>query len=66
MTNVAIVQAYLLKLQDRICSALEISDGGQKFHEESWQRAEGGGDDEGHQHRAHQGALARNERRCSI
>ena len=43
MTNVAIVQAYLLKLQDRICSALEISDGDQKFHEESWQRAEGGG-----------------------
>ena len=43
MTNVAIVQAYLLKLQDRICSALEISDGAPKFHEESWQRAEGGG-----------------------
>ena len=43
MTNVNIVQAYLLKLQDRICSALEISDGGQEFHEESWQRAEGGG-----------------------
>jgi coproporphyrinogen III oxidase len=43
MTNVAIVQAYLLTLQDRICSALESCDGGQQFQEESWQRAEGGG-----------------------
>lgn len=43
MTNVAVVQTYLLDLQDRICAALEVSDGGQGFQEESWQRAEGGG-----------------------
>ncbi|MEO6173244.1 MAG: coproporphyrinogen III oxidase, partial [Arenimonas sp.] len=43
MTNVAIVQAYLHDLQDRICSALESCDDGQRFQEELWQRAEGGG-----------------------
>ena len=43
MTNVASVQTYLLDLQDRICSALETADGGQRFKEESWQRVEGGG-----------------------
>ncbi|MGH8049480.1 MAG: oxygen-dependent coproporphyrinogen oxidase [Arenimonas sp.] len=43
MTNVAIVQTYLLDLQDRICTALETCDGGQRFQEERWQRPEGGG-----------------------
>ncbi len=43
MTNIVAVQAYLLNLQDRICSALEISDGSKQFQEERWQRPEGGG-----------------------
>ncbi|MGH8500510.1 MAG: coproporphyrinogen III oxidase, partial [Methylococcales bacterium] len=43
MTNVAVVQTYLLDLQDRICTALETCDGGQRFQEERWQRPEGGG-----------------------
>ncbi|MGH8110260.1 MAG: oxygen-dependent coproporphyrinogen oxidase [Arenimonas sp.] len=43
MTNVNTVQTYLLDLQDRICSALETSDGGKQFQEERWQRPEGGG-----------------------
>jgi coproporphyrinogen III oxidase len=30
-------------LQDRICAALEDLDGKGKFHEDTWQRAEGGG-----------------------
>ena len=37
------VKAYLLGLQDRICSALERADGGGRFHHDAWQRAEGGG-----------------------
>ncbi|MEO8002326.1 MAG: oxygen-dependent coproporphyrinogen oxidase [Arenimonas sp.] len=43
MTNLTDVQAYLLDLQGRICSALETADGGRRFEEENWQRAEGGG-----------------------
>jgi len=43
MSNVTAVQSYLLDLQDRICAALETSDGEQTFQEERWQRAEGGG-----------------------
>jgi len=30
-------------LQDHICEALEVLDAGQKFQEDKWQRAEGGG-----------------------
>ena len=37
------VKAYLLDLQDRICSALQAEDGGAEFFEDSWQRPAGGG-----------------------
>ncbi len=37
------VKDYLLALQDDICQQLEEEDGGARFVEESWQRAEGGG-----------------------
>lgn len=39
----AAVKAYLLDLQDRICAALAEEDGGGKFIEDAWVRAEGGG-----------------------
>lgn len=39
----AAVKAYLLDLQDRICSALAVEDGGAQFVEDSWTRVEGGG-----------------------
>lgn len=39
----AAVKAYLLDLQDRICNALAVEDGGAQFAEDSWTRAEGGG-----------------------
>ena len=41
--SVAEVKAYLLDLQDRICSALAAEDGGADFVEDSWDRPEGGG-----------------------
>ncbi len=41
--SVAEVKAYLLDLQDRICSALAAEDGGGDFVEDSWDRPEGGG-----------------------
>ena len=37
------VRDYLTDLQDRICAAVEASDGRARFIEETWQRAEGGG-----------------------
>jgi len=37
------VIAYLKKLQDQICTALESEDGKAVFREDAWQRAEGGG-----------------------
>jgi coproporphyrinogen III oxidase len=37
------VKAYLLALQDRICTTLEDDDGAARFREDSWTRAEGGG-----------------------
>jgi len=37
------VERYLRDLQDRICAALEAADGGARFAEDAWQRAEGGG-----------------------
>lgn len=46
MTNApdkAAVKAYLLDLQDCICTALAAEDGGTGFVEDSWERAEGGG-----------------------
>jgi coproporphyrinogen III oxidase len=43
MLDVDGVNNYLLDLQDRICTALEQANGGERFHEEAWQRPEGGG-----------------------
>ncbi|SFT80634.1 oxygen-dependent coproporphyrinogen oxidase [Halomonas saccharevitans] len=40
--NLDDVKTYLLDLQDRLCTALAAEDGGD-FHEDSWQREEGGG-----------------------
>ncbi len=37
------VKRYLLELQQRICTALEQADGGARFMEDRWERAEGGG-----------------------
>jgi len=37
------VKAFLLELQDQICTALTAADGKAQFVEDSWQRAEGGG-----------------------
>lgn len=36
-------ESYLRELQDRICAGLEEEDGSGRFHEDIWQRAEGGG-----------------------
>jgi len=41
--HVAVVGAYLRDLQNRLCAACELSDGGAQFREDQWQRAEGGG-----------------------
>ena len=41
--DVTSVNRYLLELQDRICTALEQANGGERFREETWQRPEGGG-----------------------
>jgi coproporphyrinogen III oxidase len=37
------VKSFLMDLQDRICAALEASDGQARFAEDSWQRPGGGG-----------------------
>ena len=37
------VRAFLRGLQDRICAAIEATDGRARFAEDTWQRAEGGG-----------------------
>ena len=37
------VRDYLTGLQDRICGAIETADGGARFIEDAWTRAEGGG-----------------------
>jgi len=42
-TSVAEVKQYLLDLQDRLCEAFETSDGAARFHEDAWNRPEGGG-----------------------
>jgi coproporphyrinogen III oxidase len=42
-TSVAEVKQYLLDLQDRLCQAFEASDGEGRFHEDAWNRPEGGG-----------------------
>ena len=41
--DIAAVKAYLQQLQNTICAALEEEDGTARFHEDSWERAEGGG-----------------------
>ncbi len=41
--DVEAVRAYLEELQDRICNALEEIDGERAFHEDPWERTEGGG-----------------------
>ncbi len=41
--DINIVIEFLTSLQDQICSALEVADGGGKFVEDNWKRAEGGG-----------------------
>jgi len=38
-----ITATWFQGLQDSICKSLEIADGGAKFHEDVWERAEGGG-----------------------
>ncbi len=41
--DIAAVKNYLLELQDRICAALAREDGRETFHEDTWERPEGGG-----------------------
>ena len=41
--NTQAVQAYLLDLQDRICTAVEEQDGSSRFLEDAWERDSGGG-----------------------
>ncbi len=38
-----LVSDYLTDLQDRLCSAFEAVDGSKHFHEDQWERPEGGG-----------------------
>jgi len=42
-SNIHTVKAYLLDLQQRLCRALEKEDGQARFHEDAWERPEGGG-----------------------
>jgi coproporphyrinogen III oxidase len=42
-SNLEAIEAYLRRLQDRICSSIETLDGSARFHEDAWIRAEGGG-----------------------
>ena len=41
--DVAAVKAYLMDLQDRICTALAAADGREQFIEDAWERPGGGG-----------------------
>ncbi|WP_227367748.1 oxygen-dependent coproporphyrinogen oxidase [Halomonas sp. M20] len=41
--NLEDVKRYLLDLQDRLCQALADEDHGADFHEDAWERPEGGG-----------------------
>lgn len=38
-----LAETFLRELQDRICRAIEQVDGGARFEEDAWTRAEGGG-----------------------
>lgn len=37
------IESFFKDLQDRICTAIETTDGGAKFHEDLWQHHSGGG-----------------------
>jgi coproporphyrinogen III oxidase len=41
--DLAAAEAWFRELQDRICAAIARADGIAHFHEDAWQRAEGGG-----------------------
>ena len=41
--DIAAVKAYLLDLQDRICTGIEAEDGQASFIEDAWERESGGG-----------------------
>lgn len=41
--NLEDVKRYLLDLQDRLCQALAEEDASADFHEDAWERPEGGG-----------------------
>jgi coproporphyrinogen III oxidase len=41
--RIAVVEAWLRGLQDRICAEVERADGAARFREDAWTRAEGGG-----------------------
>jgi len=41
--RIAELRAYFLELQDRLCGALEIEDGGTRFHRDAWERPGGDG-----------------------
>jgi len=43
LPDIEAVKAYLLGLQEGICSELEQEDGGGRFREDSWERPQGGG-----------------------
>jgi coproporphyrinogen III oxidase len=43
MTQLSRAEEFLRDLQQRICAGLEAADGGGRFAEDVWQRAEGGG-----------------------
>ncbi len=43
LPDIEAVKAYLLELQERICSELEQEDGGGRFREDAWDRPQGGG-----------------------
>ena len=43
MIDTALVNGYLMDLQDRICSALAAADGAKSFAEDGWERPGGGG-----------------------
>ena len=42
-SRLGVVDAFLTRLQQRLCEALATADGGAQFVEDHWQRAEGGG-----------------------
>jgi coproporphyrinogen III oxidase len=43
MVDILLVRQHLLSLQDRICAAIEATDGSGRFREDAWERPEGGG-----------------------